>query len=133
VGPSLVVPVEPFLSEIPEFGQRLEQIGAENLFTVGPIEALVIGILIRLAGLDVAGFDALLFAPVREHLTRQLRAGRSWRRRSVVIIPRPAAAAILIRCRSCCGFIGVQLFYNLSDPAMEDVLYEIDSVRRVVG
>jgi IS5 family transposase len=27
----------------------------------------------------------------------------------------------------------VQLFYNLSDPAMEDMLYEIDSVRRFVG
>jgi len=27
----------------------------------------------------------------------------------------------------------VQLFYNLSDPAMEDMLYEIESVRRFVG
>lgn len=27
----------------------------------------------------------------------------------------------------------VQIFYNLSDPAMEDMLYEIDSVRRFVG
>ena len=72
MGPDLVVPVEPFFSEIPDLGQRLEQIGTENLFTVGPIEALDIGILIWLAGLDVTGFDALAFAPVREHLTRQL-------------------------------------------------------------
>jgi IS5 family transposase len=27
----------------------------------------------------------------------------------------------------------VQLFYNLSDPAMEDMLYEIEAVRRFVG
>ena len=27
----------------------------------------------------------------------------------------------------------VQLFYNLSDPGMEDLLYESDPVRRVVG
>ena len=27
----------------------------------------------------------------------------------------------------------VQLFYNLSDPGMEDMLYEIESVRRFVG
>ena len=27
----------------------------------------------------------------------------------------------------------VQLFYNLSDPGMEDLLYEAESVRRLVG
>ncbi len=27
----------------------------------------------------------------------------------------------------------VQLFYNLSDPGMEDLLYEVKSVRRVCG
>ncbi len=27
----------------------------------------------------------------------------------------------------------VQLFYNMSDPGMEDMLYEIESVRRLVG
>ena len=27
----------------------------------------------------------------------------------------------------------VQLFYNLSDPGMEDMLYEVESVRRFVG
>ena len=27
----------------------------------------------------------------------------------------------------------VQLFYNLSDPGMEDLLYEAESVRRFVG
>jgi len=27
----------------------------------------------------------------------------------------------------------LQLFYNVSDPAMEDALYEIDSMRRFAG
>ena len=27
----------------------------------------------------------------------------------------------------------VRLFYNLSDPGMEDMLYEVESVRRFVG
>ena len=39
--------------------------------------------------------------------------------------PYPLSVMIRIHC--------VQLFYNLSDPAMEDMLYEIESVRRFVG
>ncbi|MDA0993352.1 MAG: IS5 family transposase [Proteobacteria bacterium] len=39
--------------------------------------------------------------------------------------PYPLTVMLRIHC--------VQLFYNLSDPAMEDMLYEIDSVRRFVG
>jgi transposase, IS5 family len=39
--------------------------------------------------------------------------------------PYPLTVMLRIHC--------VQLFYNVSDPAMEDMLYEIDSVRRFVG
>lgn len=39
--------------------------------------------------------------------------------------PYPLSVMLRIHC--------VQLFYNLSDPAMEDMLYEIESVRRFVG
>jgi IS5 family transposase len=39
--------------------------------------------------------------------------------------PYPLRVMLRIHC--------VQLFYNMSDPAMEDMLYEIDSVRRFVG
>ena len=39
--------------------------------------------------------------------------------------PYPLAVMLRVHC--------VQLFYNLSDPAMEDMLYEIESVRRFVG
>ena len=39
--------------------------------------------------------------------------------------PYPLAVMLRVHC--------VQLFYNLSDPAMEDLLYEAESVRRFVG
>ena len=39
--------------------------------------------------------------------------------------PYPLEAMLRIHC--------VQLFYNLRDPAMEDLLYEAESVRRFVG
>ena len=39
--------------------------------------------------------------------------------------PYPLAVILRIHC--------VQLFYNLSDPGMEDLLYEAESVRRLVG
>ncbi len=39
--------------------------------------------------------------------------------------PYPLAAMLRVHC--------VQVFYNLSDPAMEDLLYEVESVRRFVG
>ena len=39
--------------------------------------------------------------------------------------PYPLSVMLRIHC--------VQLFYNMSDPAMEDMLYEIESVRRFTG
>ena len=39
--------------------------------------------------------------------------------------PYPLSTMLRIHC--------VQLFYNLSDPGMEDLLYEVESVRRFVG
>ena len=39
--------------------------------------------------------------------------------------PYPLAVMLRVQC--------VQLFYNLSDPGMEDLLYEVESVRRFVG
>ena len=39
--------------------------------------------------------------------------------------PYPLAAILRVHC--------VQLSYNLSDPGMEDLLYEAESVRRFVG
>ena len=48
-----------------------------------------------------------------------LSQGRSW----------SAALRVIGDARIHC----VQLFYNLSDPGMEDMLYEVESVRRFVG
>lgn len=59
MGPDFVVSFKPFLREIADLGQRLEQIGAEGLLPIGPIEAFDIAVLVRLAGLDVARFDTL--------------------------------------------------------------------------
>ena len=39
--------------------------------------------------------------------------------------PYPRSVMLRVHC--------VQLFYNLSDPGMEDLLYEVESVRRFVG
>ena len=39
--------------------------------------------------------------------------------------PYPLATMLRVHC--------LQLFYNLSDPAMEDALYEIESMRRFAG
>jgi len=39
--------------------------------------------------------------------------------------PYPLSIMLRIHC--------LQLFYNLSDPAMEDALYEIESMRRFAG
>ena len=45
--------------------------------------------------------------------------GRPWRR------PYELSVMLRIHC--------VQLFYNLNDPGMEDMLYEVESVRRFAG
>jgi IS5 family transposase len=39
--------------------------------------------------------------------------------------PYPLSAMLRIHC--------MQLFYNLSDPAMDDMLYEVESMRRFAG
>ena len=59
--------------------------------------------------------------------------GRTWRNAIRPFYPKPGrglhpyslSAMLRVHC--------VQLFYNLSDPGMEDLLYESDPVRRFVG
>ena len=59
--------------------------------------------------------------------------GNRWKSASVRSIPkagrgrRPYELSAMVRIHC------VQLFYNLSDPGMEDMLYEVESVRRFVG
>ncbi len=55
---------------------------------------------------------------IRRHYPKVPKAGKGRK-------PYPLSVMLRIHC--------VQVFYNLSDPAMEDMLYEIESVRRFVG
>lgn len=56
-----------------------------------------------------------LQSPISKHYSKSLR-GRK---------PYPLPAMLRIHC--------MQLFYNLSDPGMEDALYEVESMRRFAG
>ena len=59
-----------------------------------------------------------LEAVIRPHYPKTPKAGRGRR-------PYPLSAMLRVHC--------VQLFYNLSDPGMEDMLYEVEPVRRFAG
>jgi len=52
--------VEPVGGDRAHLIQRVEQVGAQDFLTIGPVEALDVGVLIGLAGLDEAQFDVLL-------------------------------------------------------------------------
>ena len=70
------------------------------------------------AVLGADGRPDSLEAAARTHPSLYPKAGKGRR-------PYPLAVMLRIHC--------VQLFYNLSDPGMEDLLYETESVRRFVG
>ena len=59
-----VVALEPFGGDLPHLLQRVEQVCARNLFSIGPVEALDVGILVGLARLDETQLDILLLAPL---------------------------------------------------------------------
>ena len=59
--------------------------------------------------------------------------GKSWKSASARFMPSRARAAGLTRWPVMLRIHCVQLFYNLSDPGMEDLLYEAESVRRFAG
>jgi len=46
---------------------------------------------------------------------------------------RPRRAAAAPGCGGCCGIYFMQQWFNLSDPAMEDALYDSESMRRFAG
>jgi len=64
VWPDFVVALEPFGGDLPQLLQQVEQVGARNLFSIGPVEALDVGILVGLARLDETQLDILLLAPL---------------------------------------------------------------------
>src|SRR5215813_8065814 len=74
MGPLGVVGCEPGLGDRANLLERIEEIGVEHLFAVCPVEALDEGILIGLAGLNVAETDPLRRTPFDEGLGDELRA-----------------------------------------------------------
>jgi hypothetical protein len=55
-----VVPLDPFGGDVADLVQRVEQVATQDFLAVGPVEALDVGVLVRLARLDEADLDALL-------------------------------------------------------------------------
>ena len=59
--------------------------------------------------------------------------GKSWKSVSDRTIPRAGRGRRPYELPAMLRIHCVQLFYNLSDPGMEDMLYEVESVRRFAG
>src|SRR5262252_3095159 len=74
MGPLGVVGLEPGLSDRADLFERFEEMGIEHLLAERSVEALDKGILIGLAGLDVAESDALGRAPPDKRLGGELGA-----------------------------------------------------------
>jgi len=70
--PAFVVREQPLVGQRLDLAERLEDIRIENFLAVGAVEALDEGVLIRLAGLDVAQGDLLRVAPRGEDLRGEL-------------------------------------------------------------
>ena len=74
VGPFLVVDAQPLTRQGLQVGNRFEEMGIEHLRAIGAVEALDVGVLVRLPRLDVVAGDAVLGAPVCKGLRRKLRS-----------------------------------------------------------
>ena len=72
MGPLAVVDPKPSVGQGAQLRQRFEEVRVQHLGPVAPIETFDIGVLARLAGLDVVHRDAVLGAPVHEGLGGEL-------------------------------------------------------------
>jgi hypothetical protein len=72
VRPIVVVGSQPLVRDRLDLGQGREDVGVEHLLAVRAVEAFDEGVLIGLAGLDVAELDRVLLTPVREDLRGEL-------------------------------------------------------------
>ena len=75
----VVVGPQPLVGHELDVSHGLEDVNVEQFLAIGTVEALDEGVLIGLAGLDVAELDRLLLAPFGEDLRGQLRS--AWGRR----------------------------------------------------
>src|SRR6266498_520087 len=67
-----VVVFEPTFCDGTNLLQVIKQIGIQNVFSVGAVETLNVGILCWFAGLDMKQFDLFLFCPAFQSLRDQL-------------------------------------------------------------
>ena len=72
--PLLVVRPQPLGRHLPHLIEIVEEVGVEDLAAVRPVESFDVGVLVRLAGLDVTDLDLVFLAPVDEKLAQELRA-----------------------------------------------------------
>lgn len=69
-----VVIGHPVVDELPDLGERIENVGVEHFGTEGSVEALDIGVLGGFAGLDVMEADMVTLAPSRQFGGDEFRA-----------------------------------------------------------
>lgn len=69
----LVVTFNPVVGDLSHFGERVEQVRAEDFLPIGAVESLNECVLVGLARLDEAQLDALCLAPLPEAVAGQLR------------------------------------------------------------
>ena len=70
----VIVVVCPLFSHKLQLLKIIKDVGVKDVFSECPVEAFDIGILSRLPWLNMMNFHALSRAPLREHLTDELRA-----------------------------------------------------------
>lgn len=74
MGAVLIVGGAPVASDFSYFLERLKHVGIQDLMAEGAIEAFDVGILIRLAGLDVVKVHSLVSASGGQHVGQILGA-----------------------------------------------------------
>ena len=74
MGSGLVVVDHPPVRGLANVFKACEQVVVQHFLAEGAVEAFDVGVLVRLAGLDVLDGHAIGFGPLREWLAQELRA-----------------------------------------------------------
>jgi len=69
-GTFFVVIGHPAVDELSDLGGRIENVGVEHFGTEGSVEALDIGVLVGLTGLNVIKADTVVLTPSRQKLKK---------------------------------------------------------------
>ena len=69
MGTFFVVNLDPLGADLANLVEILEHVGVQHLFPIRPVEPLDLGILVRLARLDVTQLDRMAFAPGDKYLS----------------------------------------------------------------